>query len=82
MTESFLKVHGTCFLITVPCQLKGAGEVARRGRDVKESLEFWLTMAWFTLTYAGLAIGKLPGLRIDRTGIALVGAALVLATGG
>src|SRR5205823_2738386 len=56
--------------------------VARRGRDVKENWQFWLTLAWFTLTYAGLALGKLPGLRIDRTGIALVGAALVLATGG
>jgi Na+/H+ antiporter NhaD/arsenite permease-like protein len=42
---------------------------------------FWLTLAWFTLTYVGLALGKLPGLRIDRTGIALVGAALLLATG-
>src|SRR2546423_7089591 len=31
MTESFLKVHGTCFLITVPRQLKGAGEVAEDG---------------------------------------------------
>src|SRR6266700_1197923 len=47
-----------------------------------ENWQFWLTMAWFTLTYAGLALGKLPGLRVDRTGIALVGAALVLATGG
>src|SRR6266446_5929931 len=51
-------------------------------RVVKENWQFWLTVAWFTLTYAGLALGKLPGLRIDRTGIALVGAALVLATGG
>ncbi|MBI1917403.1 MAG: anion transporter [Planctomycetes bacterium] len=59
-----------------------ATAVARRGRAVKENWEFWLTVMWFTLTYAGLALGKLPGLRIDRTGIALVGAALVLATGG
>jgi len=48
---------------------------------VDEVWKFWLTLAWFTLTYAGLALGKLPGLRIDRTGIALVGAALILATG-
>ncbi len=45
------------------------------------SLPFWLTLAWFTLTYLGLALGSLPGLRTDRPGIALVGAALVLATG-
>ena len=35
----------------------------------------------FGLTYLGLAIGKVPGLRIDRAGIALVGAAAMLATG-
>ena len=35
---------------------------------------FWLTLAWFTLTYVGLALGKVPGLRMDRAGIALVGA--------
>ena len=46
-----------------------------------EVWKFWLTLAWFTLTYAGLALGRLPGLRIDRTGIALVGTALILATG-
>ena len=35
----------------------------------------------FTLTYLGLAIGKVPGLRMDRAGIALVGATLMLVTG-
>jgi len=48
---------------------------------VKENWHYWLTLLWFTLTYAGLALGRLPGLRIDRTGIALVGAALILASG-
>ena len=33
----------------------------------------WLTAAIFTITYAALAIGKVPGLRIDRAGIAFVG---------
>jgi hypothetical protein len=51
------------------------------GAIVGYPLLFWLTLAWFTLTYVGLAIGSLPGLRTDRPGIALVGAALVLATG-
>jgi Na+/H+ antiporter NhaD/arsenite permease-like protein len=41
----------------------------------------WLTSILFTLTYAGLALGKIPGLRMDRAGIALVGAALMLVTG-
>ncbi len=39
-----------------------------------------LTLFCFALTYAGLALGKLPWLRIDRAGIALVGATLTLAT--
>jgi len=41
----------------------------------------WWTSILFTLTYAGLALGTIPGLRMDRAGIALVGAALMLVTG-
>lgn len=36
----------------------------------------WLVFGW---TYVGLAIGKVPGLRTDRAGIALIGAAAMLA---
>jgi Na+/H+ antiporter NhaD/arsenite permease-like protein len=35
----------------------------------------------FILTYLALAVGRIPGLRIDRAGIALVGAAAMLACG-
>ncbi|WP_434614521.1 SLC13 family permease [Azospirillum sp. B2RO_4] len=35
----------------------------------------------FTATYLGMALGRFPGLSIDRTGIALVAAILLLATG-
>jgi Na+/H+ antiporter NhaD/arsenite permease-like protein len=35
----------------------------------------------FGLTYLALAVGKVPGLRTDRAGIALVGAAAMLACG-
>jgi Na+/H+ antiporter NhaD/arsenite permease-like protein len=35
----------------------------------------------FGLTYAALALGKVPGLRIDRAGIALVGSAIMIAVG-
>lgn len=35
----------------------------------------------FGLTYLALALGKIPGLRIDRAGIALVGAAAMLSCG-
>jgi Na+/H+ antiporter NhaD/arsenite permease-like protein len=40
-----------------------------------------LTTAIFVLTYLGLALGRVPGLRMDRAGIALVGAAAMLAFG-
>jgi Na+/H+ antiporter NhaD/arsenite permease-like protein len=46
-----------------------------------ESASIPLVSTIFGLTYLGLAIGKVPGLRIDRAGIALIGAAAMLATG-
>jgi hypothetical protein len=39
------------------------------------------TIAVFVLTYAGVALGRAPGLRIDRAGIALVGASLMIGLG-
>lgn len=48
---------------------------------MSESVSFWLTIFIFTTTYVGLALGKLPGLRTDRAGIALAGSAAVLACG-
>jgi hypothetical protein len=39
------------------------------------------TAVIFTVTYAGIALGRLPGLRLDRAGIALVGAVLMVAVG-
>ena len=41
-----------------------------------------LPLILFALTYAGLALGRVPGLAIDRTGLALLGAVAFLATGG
>ena len=35
----------------------------------------------FAVTYLGMAFGRIPGLRIDRAGIALVAVALLLVTG-
>lgn len=40
-----------------------------------------LPLILFALTYAGLALGRIPGLAIDRTGFALLGAVAFLATG-
>jgi Na+/H+ antiporter NhaD/arsenite permease-like protein len=41
----------------------------------------WITAVIFSLTYLGLALGRVPGLRMDRAAIAFVGAALMLVTG-
>jgi len=42
---------------------------------------FWITSVIFSLTYLGLAIGRVPGLRMDRAAIAFVGATLMLVAG-
>jgi Na+/H+ antiporter NhaD/arsenite permease-like protein len=39
------------------------------------------TTVIFALTFLVLAIGRLPGYRIDRTGAAVIGASLMVATG-
>ena len=39
------------------------------------------TACVFFLTYAGIALGRIPGFRLDRAGIALTGAALMMAIG-
>ncbi len=41
----------------------------------------WATVAIFVATYTGVALGRIPGFRIDRAGIALVGASLMIALG-
>src|SRR5215467_6008373 len=35
----------------------------------------------FALTYIGMALGRVPGLKIDRSGIALIAAVILVATG-
>ncbi len=41
-----------------------------------------LPLVLFALTYLGLALGRLPGVRLDRTGFALLGAVAFLLSGG
>jgi Na+/H+ antiporter NhaD/arsenite permease-like protein len=40
-----------------------------------------LPLVLFTATYLGLAVGRVPGLRLDRTGFAILGAVAFLASG-
>jgi di/tricarboxylate transporter len=35
----------------------------------------------FALTYVGMALGRIPGLRVDRSGIAMVAAVVLVAVG-
>ena len=40
-----------------------------------------ITFLIFFLTYAVVAVGRAPGLRVDRTGAAIIGAILMIVTG-
>ena len=40
-----------------------------------------LALAAFMWTYVGLALGRIPGLRVDRTGVAIIGAAVMVVSG-
>jgi Na+/H+ antiporter NhaD/arsenite permease-like protein len=48
---------------------------------LNQDLSLWLVIVIFSLTYLGLALGKFPWLRMDRAGIALVGASVMVVTG-
>ncbi|MFY9840440.1 MAG: SLC13 family permease [Xanthobacteraceae bacterium] len=45
------------------------------------SLTTIATAIIFILTYTGVSLGRIPGFRLDRAGIALSGAALMMAVG-
>jgi Na+/H+ antiporter NhaD/arsenite permease-like protein len=58
----------------VPDVLPTGDRMAREGRSVAAGVIF-------VGSYLALAIGRIPGLNIDRAGIALVGAGLMVASG-
>src|ERR1700712_4751588 len=41
----------------------------------------WAAIVIFLATYVVIALGRVPGLRLDRAGAALIGASLMVATG-
>ena len=41
-----------------------------------------LTLAIFTAAYVALGLGRVPGLRVDRTGVAIIGAVAMVAIAG
>lgn len=48
---------------------------------IETSLSSTVIVGVFLFTYVGMALGRVPGLRLERTGIALVAVAALLATG-
>src|SRR5512132_1401706 len=40
-----------------------------------------VTLAIFTAAYVALGLGRVPGLRVDRTGVAIIAAAAMVVTG-
>jgi Na+/H+ antiporter NhaD/arsenite permease-like protein len=45
------------------------------------ALERTITLVIFAASYVALGVGRLPGFRVDRTGIAIIGAALMVLSG-
>lgn len=41
----------------------------------------WIVVTVFVVVYLGMILGRIPGLALDRTGVALLGAIVLLATG-
>jgi hypothetical protein len=82
------RVHGLPdhleFILLITRQASGApfntgsSNLATRRQSTRRGFE---RSAIFVLTYAGVLLGRIPGLRLDRSGIALSGAALMLAIG-
>jgi Na+/H+ antiporter NhaD/arsenite permease-like protein len=40
-----------------------------------------IALVVFAASYVGLGLGRLPGFRVDRTGVAIIGGALMVLTG-
>ncbi len=49
--------------------------------DIAISFDGFFVFLIFAATYVGMALGRFPGLRVDRTGIAVIGAIAVFFTG-
>ncbi len=52
----------------------------RRGDGCSDFVGMDLTLLFFIVVYLAMALGRLPGFRVDRTGAALLGAIAMLAT--
>ena len=47
----------------------------------ESALQQTIALAVFVASYVGLGLGRLPVFRVDRTGVAIIGGALMVLTG-
>src|SRR6266852_3483105 len=47
----------------------------------ESALEGTIALVVFAVSYVGLGLGRLPPFRVDRTGVAIIGGALMVLTG-
>jgi Na+/H+ antiporter NhaD/arsenite permease-like protein len=58
-----------------------AGATDGGGDDEGSGYVDWVVLAVFAAVYAGMILGRFPGMALDRTGVALLGAIALLAVG-
>jgi Na+/H+ antiporter NhaD/arsenite permease-like protein len=81
-----------CIRWPCPCADEGGRELPRAGAlcyaaamlaaTVHTDAAPAVVLAIFALTYLGIAVGRVPGLKLDRTGIALLGAIALMIFAG
>ena len=64
--------------VVVRCR-RGTPAVAQAGKRMDQTTS--LVLATFLAVYIGMALGRWPGLKIDRTGIAVLGAIVLYSSG-
>src|SRR5271163_3201266 len=76
-----LATLGVVSTIVLLALVGGLGPSVLPGTLVERDARRVAAAAIFAASYIALAIGRVPGLAIDRAGVALVGASLMVASG-
>jgi len=72
---------GLVALIVLLALAAGWASISLSDTPFRRDFGWIAALTVFVASYAGLAIGRIPGLGLDRAGIALVGAAMMVACG-
>jgi disulfide bond formation protein DsbB len=70
-----------CLVVAVAVAASLVANLFPSDASLEERWQRFTAIAIFVASYLALAIGRVPGLSIDRAGIALVGAGLMVASG-